>query len=151
MLPFGTVTHTVLSTLEIDERQVRVSLHTTHDGIEFVGRLWFAESIWKNSGIPDRGVFPGRTESEVLALAERLRPDELIQRYRRANAEKRRYHGLRRLTMELLSKIRYLNQVALSMRSGLLDQDAANHEMQLTEQQLLELVKQARVMAGVEG
>jgi len=151
MLPFGTVTHTVLSTLEIDERQVRVSLHTTHDGIEFVGRLWFAESIWKNSGIPDRGVFPGRTESEVLALAERLRPDELIQRYRRANAEKRRFHGLRRLTMELLSKIRYLNQVALSMRSGLLDQDAANHEMQLTEQQLLELVKQARVMAGVEG
>lgn len=151
MLPFGTVTQTVLSTLEIDERQVRVSLHTTHDGIEFVGRLWFAESIWKNSGIPDRGVFPGRTESEVLALAERLRPDEVIQRYRRANAEKRRYHGLRRLTMELLSKIRYLNQVALSMRSGLLDQDAANHEMQLTEQQLLELVKQARVMAGVEG
>ena len=151
MLPFGTVTHTVLSTLEIDERQVRVSLHTTHDGIEFVGRLWFAESIWKNSGIPDRGVFPGRSEAEVLALAERLRPDELIQRYRRANAEKRRYHGLRRLTMELLSKIRYLNQVALSMRSGLLDQDAAAHEMQLTEQQLLELVKQARVMAGVEG
>ena len=151
MLPFGTVTHTVLSTLEIDERQVRVSLHTTHDGIEFVGRLWFAESIWKNSGIPDRGVFPGRTESEVLALAERLRPDELVQRYRRANAEKRRYHGLRRLTMELLSKIRYLNQVALSMRSGLLDQDAATHEMQLTEQQLIELVKQARVMAGVEG
>ena len=151
MLPFGTVTHTVLSTLEIDERQVRVSLHTTHDGIEFVGRLWFAESIWKNSGIPDRGVFPGRTESEVLSLAERLRPDELIQRYRRANAEKRRYHGLRRLTMELLSKIRYQNQVALSMRSGLLDQDAATHEMQLTEQQLLELVKQARVMAGVEG
>lgn len=151
MLPFGTVTHTVLSTLEIDERQVRVSLHTTHDGIEFVGRLWFAESIWKNSGIPDRGVFPGRSESEVLALAERLRPDELVQRYRRANAEKRRFHGLRRLTMELLSKIRYLNQVALSMRSGLLDQDAAAHEMQLTEQQLIELVKQARVMAGVEG
>ena len=151
MLPFGTVTHTVLSTLEIDEREVRVSLHTTHDGIEFVGRLWFAESIWNNSGIPVRGVFPGRTESEVLALAERLRPDELIQRYRRANAEKRRYHGLRRLTMELLSKIRYLNQVALSMRSGLLDRDAAAHEMQLTEQQLIELVKQARVMAGVEG
>ena len=151
MLPFGTVTHTVLATLDIDERQVRVSLHTTHDGIEFVGRLWFAESIWQNSGIPDRGVFPGRTESEVLALAERLRPDEIMQRYRRANAEKRRFHGLRRLTMEVLSKIRYLNQVALSMRSGLLDQDAAAHEMQLTEQQLIELVKQARVMAGVEG
>lgn len=151
MLPFGTVTHTVLSTLEIDERQVRVSLHTVHDGIEFVGRVWFAEETWANSGIPDRGVLPGRTEAEVFALAERLRPDELVQRYRRANAEKRRFHGLRRLTMELLSKIRYLNQVALSMRSGLLDRDAAAHEMQLTEQQLLELVQQAKVMAGVEG
>lgn len=151
MLPFGTVTQTVLSTHAIDERQVRVSLHTAHDGVEFVGRLWFAESTWTNSGIPDRGVLPGRTEAEVLALAQRLRPDELVQRYRRANAEKRRFHGLRRLTLEILSKIRYLNQVALSMRSGLLDRDAAAHEMQLTEQQLVELVKQVRTMAGVEG
>lgn len=151
MLPFGTVTQTVLSTLEIDERAVRVSLHTMHDGVEFVGRLWFAESTWTNSGIPDRGVLPGRTEAEVMALAQRLRPDELMQRYRRANAEKRRFHGLRRLTMELLSKIRYLNQVAVSMRSGLLDREAATHEMHLTEQQMVELVKQVRALAGVEG
>ena len=150
MLPFGTVTQTVLSTIDVDERQVRVSLHIAHDGVEFVGRLWFAESTWTNSGIPDRGILPGRTEGEVLALARRLRPDELLQRYRRANAEKRRFHGLRRLTMEMLSKIRYLNQVAVSMRSGLLDRDAAAQEMQLTEQQLGELVKQARVLAGVE-
>jgi len=151
MLPFGTVTQSVLSTIDVDDRQVRVSLHTAHDGVEFVGRLWFAESTWNNSGIPDRGVFPGRTESEVAALAERLRPDELVQRYRRANAEKRRFHGLRRLTMEVLSKIRYLNQVAVSMRSGLLDRDAAAQEMLLTEQQLVELVKQARMLAGIEG
>ena len=140
MLPFGTVTQSVLSTVDIDERQVRVSLHIVHDGVEFVGRLWFAESTWTNSGIPDRGVFPGRTEGEVLALAHRLRPDELIQRYRRANAEKRRFHGLRRLTMEVLSKIRYLNQVAVSMRSGLLDRDAATQEMLLTEEQVVDLV-----------
>jgi hypothetical protein len=37
------------------------------------------------------------------------------------------------------------------MRSGLLDRDAAAQEMQLTEQQLGELVKQARQLAGVEG
>ena len=151
MLPFGTVTQSVLSTVDIDERQVRVSLHIVHDGVEFVGRLWFAESTWTNSGIPDRGVFPGRTEGEVLALAHRLRPDELIQRYRRANAEKRRFHGLRRLTMEVLSKIRYLNQVAVSMRSGLLDRDAATQEMLLTEQQMVDLVRQARMLAGIEG
>lgn len=151
MLPFGTVTQSVLSTVDIDERQVRVSLHIVHDGVEFVGRLWFAESTWTNSGIPDRGVFPGRTEGEVLALAHRLRPDELIQRYRRANAEKRRFHGLRRLTMEVLSKIRYLNQVAVSMRSGLLDRDAATQEMLLTEEQVVDLVRQARMLAGIEG
>jgi hypothetical protein len=151
MLPFGTVTQAVLSTIDVDERQVRVSLHIIHDGVEFVGRLWFAESTWTNSGIPDRGILPGRTEGEVLALARRLRPDELLQRFRRANAEKRRFHGLRRLTMEMLSKIRYLNQVAVSMRSGLLDNDAAAQEMQLTERQLIELVKQVKTLAGIEG
>ena len=87
----------------------------------------------------------------MLALAQRLRPDELLQRYRRANAEKRRFHGLRRLTMDVLAKVRYLNQVAVSVRSGLLDRDAATHEMQLTEEQLVELVKQAKMLAGVEG
>ncbi|MCC6243679.1 MAG: hypothetical protein IT353_12620 [Gemmatimonadaceae bacterium] len=151
MLPFGTVTQTVLSTIDVDERDVRVTLHIVHDGVEFVGRLWFAETEWTNSGIPDRGLLPGRTEGEVVALARRLRPDELLQRFRRANAEKRRFHGLRRLTTEILSKIRYLNQVAVSMRSGLLDREAARQEMQLTENQLIELVRQASQLSGIEG
>lgn len=151
MLPFGTVTQTVLSTIDVDERDVRVTLHIVHDGVEFVGRLWFAETEWTNSGIPDRGLLPGRTEGEVVALARRLRPDELLQRFRRANAEKRRFHGLRRLTTEILSKIRYLNQVAVSMRSGLLDREAARQEMQLTENQLIELVRQAGQLSGIEG
>lgn len=150
MLHFGAVTHTPISTIDVDDRQFRVTVHTAHDGVEFVGRLWFADVSWANSGIPDRGVLPGRTEAEVLALARRLRPDELLQRYRRANAEKRRFHGLRHLTAEMLAKIRYLNQVAVSMRTGLLDREAAAQEMELTEQQLIELVKQARVLAGVE-
>ena len=83
-------------------------------------------------------------------MARRLRPDELLQRYRRANAEKRRFHGLRQLTLELLAKVRYLNQVAVSTRSGLLDVDAAHQEIELTERQMVELVKQAKVLAGVE-
>jgi len=37
------------------------------------------------------------------------------------------------------------------MRSGLLDRDAASQEMLMTEQQLIELVKQARMLAGIEG
>src|ERR1700712_2160320 len=150
MLPFGSVTRTAIATIDVDENRVRVTLHVAHDGVEYVGRLWDANTAWEDTGIPDRGVLPGRTEGEVLALARRLRPDELLQRYRRANAEKRRFHGLRQLTLELLSKVRYLNQVAVSMRAGLLDVDAAQQELELTERQMVELVKQAKVLAGIE-
>jgi hypothetical protein len=150
MLPFGSVTRTAIATIDVDERRLRVTLHVAHDGVEYVGRLWFADTAWEDAGIPDRGVFPGRNEGEVLVLARRLRPDEMLQRYRRANAEKRRFHGLRQLTLEVLAKIRYLNQVAVSMRAGLLDVDAAQQELELTERQMVELVRQAKLLAGVE-
>jgi hypothetical protein len=151
MVPFGPITQTPLTTLHVDGRDVRVTLHTAHDGIEFVGRLFFAESGWTNNGIPDRGILPGRTVDAVRALADDLRPEELAQRYRRANAEKRRYHGLRQLTLEVLAKVRYLNQVGVSMRTGLLDPEAAAQELELTETQMLALVRQMRNLAGVEG
>jgi hypothetical protein len=151
MVPYGPVTHTPLATLLVDDREVRVTLHTAHDGIEYVGRLFFAESGWNNSGIPDRGVVPGRTADEVGTRARDLNPEELVQRYRRANAEKRRFHGLRQLTLQLLSKVRYMNQVAVSMRSGLLDAEAARQELELTEEQMVDLVRKLRNLAGVEG
>ena len=150
MLPFGSVTRTAIATIDVDEHRFRVTLHVSHDGVEYVGRLWFANIAWEDAGIPDRGILPGRTEGEALALARRLRPDELLQRFRRADAEKRRFHGLRQLTLELLSKIRYLNQVAVSMRAGLLDVDAAQQEIELTERQMVELARQAKMLAGVE-
>ncbi len=151
MYQFGAVTHTSIGTLDLDGHRHRVTLYVSHDGIEFVGRLWFADDGGPDAeGIPDRGVLPGRTEAEVIALARRLRPDELQQRFRRATAEKRRYHGLRALTTELLDKIRYLNQVGVSMRSGLLDADAAAQELELTERQMIELIRQAKRLAGVE-
>lgn len=148
---FGAVTNAAVATIDVGERRYRVTVFISHDGIEFVGRLWFAEADASDTdGIPDRGVFPGRTEAEVITLARRLRPDELQQRFRRASAEKRRYHGLRKLTGEVLDKIRYLNQVGVSMRSGLLDADAAHQELELTERQMIELIKQAKRLAGVE-
>ncbi|WP_309672937.1 hypothetical protein [Gemmatimonas sp.] len=128
-----------------------MTLHTAHDGIELVGRLFFAEPGWANNGIPDRGVLPGRTLHDVELLARDLRPEELTQRCRRANAEKRRFHGLRQLTLELLSKVRYMNQVAVSVRTGLLDSEAASQELDLTEEQMGQLVKQVRHLAGIEG
>ncbi|MBL0940934.1 MAG: hypothetical protein IBJ03_18725 [Gemmatimonadaceae bacterium] len=150
MLPFGPITHTPLATITVADRSVRVTVHTAHDGIEYVGRLFFAEEGWTNNGIPDRGVLPGRTLDDVLALARDLKPDELAQRYRRANAEKRRFHGLRQLTLEVLAKVRYMNQVGVSMRNGLLDPASAAQELELTERQIIALVGKMRNLAGVE-
>jgi hypothetical protein len=138
-----------LTTLEADGRRFNVSIHTAWDGIEYVGRLWFADDSWEDMGFPDRGAFPGRTPEEVMVLAARLRPEDVARRYQRALAEKRRFHGLRRATDDVLAKIRYLNQVALSMRAGLLDAEGAAQEIDLTEKQLHELVAELKVHAGI--
>jgi hypothetical protein len=134
-----------ITTLDYDGRRV------SFDGIEYVGRLWFADEAWDDGGLPDRGPLPGRTREEVLALARRLTQQDLLLRYRRAVAEKRRFTGLRKATDEILSKIRYLNQVAISMRAGLLDTEGAAAEIDLTERQLHEIIEKLKVLAGVEG
>lgn len=127
-----------------------VSVRIVWDGIEYVGRLWFADEGWDDLGIPDRGAFPGRTREEVIAQAKRLTEPDMVKRYKRALAEKRRYAGLRKHTEEILAKIRYLNQVAVSMRAGLLDVDGAAQEIDLTEQQLHGLIDELGKHAGVE-
>lgn len=141
---------TFIMAIDHDGRRYNVSVRTHFDGVEYVGRLYFADDAWDDAGLPDRGPLPGRTRDEVLALARRLTPQDLALRYRRAVAEKRRYVGLRRATDDILSKIRYLNQVAISMRAGLLDVDGAAQEIALTERQLHELVDRLRTYAGVE-
>jgi hypothetical protein len=151
MLALGSVVKTDIGMLEADGERYRVTLHIAHDGIEYVGRLWFTDIEWDDSGFLDRGVLPGRSETEVLDLALRLTDEELAMRFRRGNAEKRRYHGLRRLTTEMLEKIRYMNRVAVSLRKGLLDVQSARQEIDLTEKQMLQLIVQARNVAGIEG
>jgi hypothetical protein len=140
-----------IATIDHDGRRLDVSCRIAFDGIEYVGRLWFAEAALADSGLPDRGGLPGRSRDEVVALAQRLTPPELALRYRRAVAERRRFHELRHATDEILSKIRYLNQVSISMRAGLLDAEGAAQELDLTEKQLHELVERLRFTAGVEG
>ena len=137
--------------LEYDGRQFDVTCRVAFDGIEYVGRLWFADESWDDGGLPDRGALPGRTREEVLAFARRLTQQDLMLRYRRAVAEKRRFTGLRRATDEILGKIRYLNQVAISMRAGLLDTDGAAAEIDLTETQRHEIIERLKLHAGVEG
>jgi hypothetical protein len=144
------ITQPHIATIEHDGRRYSVSLRVVFDGIEYVGRLWFADDSWDDLGLPDRGAFPGRTREEAIALARRLTTDELIRRHRRALAEKRKFHGLRRATDEVLSKIRYLNQVAISMRAGLLDVDGAAQEIELTEKQLHALIDRLATHAGIE-
>ena len=140
-----------IATLEYDGRRFNVTCRISFDGIEYVGHLWFADEAWDDSGVPDRGSLPGRTRDETLTLARRLTPQELMLRYRRALAEKRRFTGLRKATEDILEKIRYLNQVAISMRAGLLDSEGAAAEIELTERQLHEIVEKLKVFAGIEG
>ena len=139
-----------IATIDHDGRRLDVSCRIAFDGIEYVGRLWFADEKLNDSGLPDRGGLPGRSRDEVVAMAQRLTPPELALRYRRAVAERRRFHQLRHATDEILGKIRYLNQVSISMRAGLLDAEGAAQELDLTEKQLHDLVERLRYTAGVE-
>lgn len=139
-----------ITTFEHEGRRLLVSCRIGFDGVEYVGRLWFTDEKIPDSAMADRAALPGRTRDEVVALAERLTPPELAMRYRRATAERRRFFELRRVTEELLAKIRYLNQVSVSMRAGLLDEEGAAQELDLTERQLHELVDRLRFAAGVE-
>ena len=136
--------------LDHDGRRLDVTCRIAFDGIEYVGRLWFAETDLADSGITDRGALAGRSREEVLALAQRLTQPELALRYRRAVAERRRSMNLRRATDEVLGKIRYLNQVSIAMRAGLLDEEGAAQEIDVTEKQLHDLVEKLRDAAGVE-
>jgi hypothetical protein len=150
MPTYDEITQPHIATIDSDGRRYNVSCRVGFDGVEYVGRLWFSDESWDDLGLPDRGALPGRTKDEVLTLARRLTGDELVKRHRRALAEKRRFHGLRKATDEILAKIRYLNQVAISMRAGLLDVEGAAQEIDLTEKQLHALIDRLSSFAGVE-
>ena len=61
-----------------------------------------------------------------------------------------RFLEFRRTTDEVLTKIRYLHQVAVSMRSGMLDSEGASQEIELTERQLHDCIRRLREQAGFE-
>lgn len=150
MIP-ASLTHTHVGSIEHLGRRYDVTCCVSHDGIEYVGRLWFNEEGTAESGLPDRGAIPGRTREDVLDYARRLTPRDLILRYRRAVSERRRYFRLRHETDEILAKIRYLNQISISVRRGLLDEAGANQEIDATERQLHESIERLRNNAGIEG
>lgn len=140
-----------IATIDQQGRRYLVTCRIGFDGVEYVGRLWFAPEDGTEPPMPDRAAVPGRTRDEVLTFAQRFSPQELIVRHRRALAEKRRYLSLRRATDEIIAKVRYLNQLALSMKSGVIDPEGAHQEMLLTEQQIMDVVVKLKDYAGVEG
>jgi len=139
-----------IATIESEGRRYLVSCRVGFDGVEYVGHLWFAEESSPDAAVKDRGALPGRTKEEVLAMANRITADELAKRHRRARSEKRRFNGLRKATDDILAKIRFQNQVAISMRAGLLDVEGAAQEIDLVEKQLHELIERLAEFAGVE-
>ena len=100
--------------------------------------------------IPDHGAIPGRTIEEAVQLAERFTTDDLLRRFYRARAEKRKYLQLRRATETLLDKVKYMNRIALSMKGGMLDSDGARQELDLIVKQMHEIVDTLPGLAGVE-
>jgi hypothetical protein len=138
-----------LGFVDLDGRRFEATCPITWDGVEYVGRIVFSEIATNAPPIPDRGTYPGRDREEVLRSTQRFTPEELAQRLHRALVEKREFHELRNVTQDILAKIRYMNQVALSMHAGLLDAEGANGEIELTEKQIHELVSQLRKHAGI--
>jgi hypothetical protein len=139
-----------VTTTDIDGRSYAVSVRVEFDGIEHVGHLLFRDSEWEDDeGVRDFGSIPGASSADIQAQARTLSNNDLALRHRRAMTHKRRFNGLRQLTQEVLSQIRYLNKVATSMRAGLLDVDEAATEIANTEKRLHEMVGQLRSYAGV--
>jgi hypothetical protein len=140
-----------IATIDHQGRRINVTCRIGFDGVEYIGRLWFQPADGQEAALPDRAAVPGRTRDEVLTFAQRLTPQELTVRHRRALAEKRRYLSLRRATDEIIAKIRYMNQLAISMHSGVIDPEGAAQEILLTEHQIMEVVARLKEYAGVEG
>jgi hypothetical protein len=140
-----------IATIDHQGRKVNVTCRIGFDGVEYIGRLYFAAADGSELPMPDRSALPGRTRDEVLSFAQRLTPQELTVRHRRAMAEKRRYLSLRRATDEIIAKIRYMNQLALSVQAGVIDPEGASQEMLLTEQQIMDVVIRLKDYAGLEG
>ncbi|HEV7838920.1 MAG TPA: hypothetical protein VM166_08975 [Gemmatimonadaceae bacterium] len=144
------VTQHAISSITVDGKEYRVALRLAYDGVEYIGRLWFSDPSSDQMGIPDHGAVPGRTIAEAVEVARKLTPQDLERRCHRALADKRRYIRLRRATEEIITKIKYMNRVAVTMRHGMLDSEGASQELELIQKQIEEIVKTLPFHAGIE-
>jgi hypothetical protein len=134
-----------VSTVEIDATRYAVTLGIAFDGVEYIGRLRFADENWDaDAGIIDEVGIPGRTPNDILTAAQALSIPELKQRHRRALSTTQRSRGWRRVTEDALAHIRHLSKLSISLRAGLLDVDDAAREIDATERQLADSLRQLR-------
>ena len=60
-----------IATLEHLGKRYAVTCRVAFDGIEYVGRLWFAEEAIDDVGLPDRAAIPGRSRRPQALPSER--------------------------------------------------------------------------------
>ncbi len=149
MPEFGEIEELHVTAIDVDGRSYNVTVAVENDGIEHVGHLWFSDAEWEDGGMRDHGTIPGQSPDAILQHARGLSERDLLRRFERARSEQRRFHGLRKLTEQVLEHIKYLNKVAVSMRAGLLAVEEAATEIDETEKKLHGMIDQLRHYAGV--
>lgn len=136
-------THPFVGRIAVDGRPYAVSIEIAFDGVEYVGRLRFADDDWgQDDGVVDPVAMPGVSPNAILASAKSLTPEQLAQRYERARRVSQRVHGLRRTAEDALARLRHLRHVATSLRAGLLDADDAAREIDAIEGQLSVMLRE---------
>jgi hypothetical protein len=144
-------THHPIRPIRVDSRSYMVSLNLGYDGIEYIGRLWFADVSDQTMVVQDHGAIPGASIEETVRKASSLTDAELEHRCHRALSEKRRFTRLRAATDKMIAQIKYLNRVVVNLQNGMIDRDGGHEEIAQIERQILAIVKTFPIHAGVEG
>lgn len=138
-----------IRTITLDGQEYAVSLRVTYDGVEYLGRLRFMDAT---SGITyqDHGAVPGSSALDAAHRAREFSETEIAKRCHRALSEKRRFTRLRTATDEMITKIKFLNRIAVGLEKGVIEQEVGKQELNQVQGQLLEIVRKLRLHAGVE-
>lgn len=144
----GSSDHQIRS-VTVDGQKYFVSLRVGYDGVEYIGRLMFTDASTEIF-YQDHGGVPGISVMDAVRKAKEFTDSELKQRCHRALSEKRRFGKLRRATDQMIDKIKYLNRVAVGLEKGTIEREGGNAELDAVQAQLLDIVRQLRMHAGVE-
>jgi hypothetical protein len=138
-----------IPTITVDGQKYLVSLRVVYDGVEYLGRLRFADAATEVT-YQDHGVIPGTSALDAVEKANEFSATEMEQRCYRALSEKRRFSKLRNATDEMINKIRHLNRVAIGLEKGMIDPAGGKQELDQVQAELLEIVRTLRLHAGVQ-